>query len=392
MSTLSFRNAGLIDPRAYSLFGASAKVGDTPIGFFGTGLKYAIAIFLRNGCKVTLWRGLDRVEFTAESVNMRGSEFSVVCANGTELSYTTELGKTWKPWQAMRELWCNAIDEGGSVADSPFAPQDGHTTITVTGAAAAEAWSERDSVFLSGRTSWDINGVEIHDRPSRSIYYRGIRVMDLDAPALFTYNITGHKVDLTEDRTIKYSFYAKHYISKALVATDCDRLAARVIDASENTFEGKLDFGDEEPSETFDRVLRDQVKLRHDQNGSLRKLMRRRHGMEGILSPVELRHVEVRQLEKAKVFCTHMNLDVAKFPIIVTDGLEEGLLGIAERTSKRIYLSRRVFMMGTKQVAGTLFEELLHLQHGVDDCDREMQNRLIDTIVTMYEDSTGEPL
>ena len=43
-------------------------------------------------------------------------------------------------------------------------------------------------------------------------------------------------------------------------------------------------------------------------------------------------------------------------------------------------------------MAGTLFEELLHLHHELDDCDRAMQNRLIDTIVSMYEDMKGEPL
>lgn len=392
MSAISFQNPGIIDSRAYSLFGASAKVGDTPIGFFGTGLKYAIAIFLRNGCSVTLWRGMERIDFKASAVNMRGSEFSVVYANDAELSYTTELGKTWKPWQAMRELWCNAIDEGGSAQEGNFDPIDGHTTIVIAGNAAAEAWAERDSVFLRGRKSWEIHGVEIHDRPSKSIYYRGIRVQDLSVPALFTYNITGHKMDLTEDRTLKHDFYAKWYIGRAHVKTDDERLAARFINASEETYEGKLDISDDEPSEVFDRVLREQVKFRTDQNPHLRKMLQKRHGVAGVLAPCSLRPVEEAQLAKAFKFCERMDLHTSRFKVIVTDGLEEGVMGLARRPEKCIYLNRRTFMMGTKAVAGTLYEEFLHLQHDLDDCDRQMQNRLIDTIVSMYEDMQGEPL
>lgn len=392
MSSISFQNRGVVDSRAYRLFGASAKVGDTPIGFFGTGLKYAIAIFLRHGCAVTVWRGMERVEFTAAAVNMRGSEFSVVFANGEELSYTTELGKTWKPWQAMRELWCNAIDEGGSAREGLLDPLDDHTTITITGGAAREAWAERASVFLNGSKTWDIGGVEIHDRPSKCVYYRGIRVMDLSRPSLFTYNITGHKVELTEDRTLKHEFYAKYYIGRALVATDDARLAARFIDADDETYEGGIDVSDHDPSETFDRVLREQVKFRINQNSSLRKLMQKRHGSANTLRPCSLRPVEEAQLGKAFAFCKRMDLHTDQFRVVVTDGLEEGVLGMARRDERCIYLNRRTFMMGTKQVAGTLYEEFLHLQHGLDDCDRAMQNRLIDTIVTMYEDMHGEPL
>lgn len=392
MNSISFQNPGVIDSRAYTLFGASAKVGDTPIGFFGTGLKYAVAIFLRHKCKVAIWRGLERVDFTAAGVNMRGSEFSVVFANGAELSYTTELGKTWKPWQAMRELWCNAIDEGGVAQEGALEPLEGYTTIVISGDAAAEAWAERDTVFLGGKPSWTHKGIEIHDRRGRSVYYRGIRVHDLSVPALFTYNITGHRVDLTEDRTLKHEFYAKHYIGKAIVATDDERLAARFINAPEDTYEGQLDVSDDEPSEVFDRVLREQVKYKVSANPSLRKMLRNRHGTATALAECELKPVELAQLAKAKHFCRQMSLDTERFPIIVTDGLEDHVQGIARRDEKRVYLNRRCFMQGTKQVAGTLFEELIHLQHELNDCERSMQNWLIDTIVSMYEDAQGAPL
>lgn len=43
-----FRNKGVIDPKSITTFGVSSKENPGAIGFFGTGLKYAIAILLRH--------------------------------------------------------------------------------------------------------------------------------------------------------------------------------------------------------------------------------------------------------------------------------------------------------------------------------------------------------
>jgi len=44
---ITFENDGEIDLRAISQFGINVKTGDSPIGFFGTGLKYALAVLMR---------------------------------------------------------------------------------------------------------------------------------------------------------------------------------------------------------------------------------------------------------------------------------------------------------------------------------------------------------
>lgn len=49
---------------------------------------------------------------------------------------------------------------------------------------------------------------------------------------------------------------------------------------------------------------------------------------------------------------------------------------------KRILLSRLVFSKGLVCVVGTLLEEFLHLEHGLNDCSRSMQNHLIDMLAT----------
>lgn len=49
-----FENPGEIDPRMISTFGVNVKENDSAIGFFGTGLKYAIAILLRNHHRISI--------------------------------------------------------------------------------------------------------------------------------------------------------------------------------------------------------------------------------------------------------------------------------------------------------------------------------------------------
>lgn len=114
-----FKNKGAIDVRAIKILGVSVKK-DNAIGFFGTGLKYAIAICLREGCPLSIWSGGEEYSFTTKKVAITGQDFDVVCMNGEELGFTTELGKTWKLWQAFRELYCNCTDEG--VPNLPFRP------------------------------------------------------------------------------------------------------------------------------------------------------------------------------------------------------------------------------------------------------------------------------
>lgn len=58
--TIIFHNPGELDIRAVTTFGLSVKKSDNPIGQFGTGLKYAIAVALRHGCDVEICAGRER--------------------------------------------------------------------------------------------------------------------------------------------------------------------------------------------------------------------------------------------------------------------------------------------------------------------------------------------
>jgi hypothetical protein len=105
---------------------------------------------------------------------------------------------------------------------------------------------------------------------------------------------------------------------------------------------------------------------------------------------IELNRVDQARLKIATDFCERIGFHVSQYPIHVTDFLGEEVLGRAHEG--RIYLSQRVFLQGTKMLAGTLIEEYLHLKHKCHDETRVMQNILIDHLCSLGEQLTGEPL
>ena len=74
----------------------------------------------------------------------------------------------------------------------------------------------------------------------------------------------------------------------------------------------------------------------------------------------------------------------------MVESLGTDVLGLA--LDETIYLSHRAFTIGTKSVAGTIIEEFIHLKHGYHDCTRNMQNYLLDRMVSLGELATGGPL
>lgn len=110
---IKMSNAGEIENNAFKLIGASSKRNDTTkIGFFGSGLKYGMAFLLRENINFKIFSGANEVQVTTKSVNHRDQEFQVIQINGEDTSMTTEMGPKWTHWGAVREIYCNAVDEG----------------------------------------------------------------------------------------------------------------------------------------------------------------------------------------------------------------------------------------------------------------------------------------
>lgn len=293
-----FQNRGLMPLDAVRLMGVSVKPGnDAPIGFFGTGLKYAIAVLLREGCQVQMWIGRRQYDFGTYEIDFRGQRLQQVqicdveSVTWTDLPFTTDYGKTWEPWQAYRELYCNARDEPegrsfrvddeephgmsflNSLGEDPA--HDDMTIILVTGSAIEEAHRNRHTTILQTDPLVVLAGVEVHAGPSQHIFYQGIRVHKLDKPSHFTYNLTARQA-LTEDRTLAYAYDLRNKIGRALVKCVRPEIIGVVLSSKDTHLEGTIPYEsikDELPSEAF-MQLASEMRADGTLEGSARSLFR----------------------------------------------------------------------------------------------------------------------
>lgn len=118
MKYLKIQNDGVLDIRLVALMGGTTKANDKfKIGQFGTGLKYTLAFLYRNNLDFKIFAGTDEVNLHTEKETIRGEEFEIICINGQRTSITTRMGEDWLAWMIIRELWCNALDEGGALRE-----------------------------------------------------------------------------------------------------------------------------------------------------------------------------------------------------------------------------------------------------------------------------------
>lgn len=394
MQAVSFQNPGIIDLRAVKTFGVSVKTGEQPIGFFGTGLKYAIAILLRTGHEIELWRGTERHSFGVSRVEVRGESFDVVTFDGEEIGMTTQVGKTWKLWQALREMHCNTTDENGESHSGVATPKDNHTTIIVHGQAFAKEFEKLNEVILPSKPLLTIGALEIHPGAGYHFYYRGVRVHDLPKPSLYTYNITS-ACDLTEDRTLKYHFQAVWAVAGGILKCTNEAMLRDILSAGGGKYESDLNYSD--PPELAGNVFLDVAgQLRREMNENLndsaRKIHIQRTGEDSRFDEMPLTALERSELNDCIKFCEDIGFNISKYPVFVSESLGKGTLGLALKPKQQIWLSRHCLMMGRRMVIGTLLEEFLHLAHGLEDESRAMQNFLFDLVVTFAEraNKTGE--
>lgn len=379
---ISFQNAGLIDTRCITTIGVSVKESENPIGFFGTGLKYAIAIILRAGGAVTIYRGTEPFVFDTAPAVIRGEEFKIVRMNGAELGFTTHLGAHWKVWQAFREIYCNTQDEGGTCQLGEVAPRRDATTVLVELDEFSECFREIHKYILQAPVVSDGPVIAFHAGASCGIFYRSVLVSKADGHMRFAPNIT-KKVSLTEDRTLADSFV--QILAEAILKSPDAPFIEDWLTSERGSYEHEadLDWTYISPSPTFMDVTR---RLLADTSRPLNKsamTVFRRH--EKAPEPVacELMAAERAAIKQAIAFCKDLGYAVDEYPISVVESLSEGILGRADRKTRQIHIARRAIQMGDMTLASTLIEEWAHIKHGFNDTTREMQNWLLDSLVNM---------
>ncbi len=386
MTTLVFQNKGLIDLRCIETMGVNVKDNDNAIGFFGTGLKYALAVFLRTGHKVSLFHGTDLIEFGLQDEVIRGKTFQVITMNGQRLGFTTELGKKWELWMAFRELYCNARDEGGETYETDEVIPLAYTTTFVVqgGRELAAVWQQRDQVVLSSTPIHVVDKqLEIHPGRTKWLYYKGIRAAQLDQEAAYTYNFLGqHR--LTEDRTLADGASGMGWHLAGLIAarTTDPEVIRSVMTQPRGTFEKSLPWEYQTMGNSFSSVVASEKKNPNVIESAARAVARAL-GHTPDYREVKMDSVQKADLKKAIKLVERLGYSnvSTNFPIIMSDELPDGTIGLAQFDKKRITISVQAFRMGVGTLAGTLLEEYLHLAYGLPDCSRNMQNHLFDALI-----------
>jgi hypothetical protein len=396
-----FKNDGEIDYRAFTNFGISSKPNSSnAIGYFGTGLKYAVAVLLREGCGITVYSGENKLTFEKIAGNFRGQEFDFIQltineSSPIELAFTTELGKNWELWCAYRELACNCMDEGGDAelsGDFPVSGIAGSTLIIVTGDRFVEEHERRDTLLLSHAPDIHTSKMNLHLRQTTHVFYKGVRVGNV-SPCLYTYDaLTG--MSLTEDRTLSSTYEFRNTLARVIVSEVSDKsVIENIVLCDINWWEHDMDFdwSSASPSDEFLSVIGKLVERKVSKiNPSALVVWKKATQGEVEPSPITLTKVQQNMYEKAVGFCEKFGFDILDYPVKFVGELGSGTLAMAHEGT--IFITERVFHQGTKQLASTLIEEYLHLHHGYDDCSRELQTYLFDRVVSMGEEINGEVL
>jgi len=404
--SICFTNQGEIDPRTITTFGVNVKPNsDSPIGYFGTGLKYAIAIALRHRCTVTVQSGLREFRFYPKNVDIRGKAFDLVMMlDGDlpeiELPMTLELGKNWDLWMVYRELLCNALDEGSSLDEAaqvinskPLATA-GLTRVIISGDQFLTEHFARAKWLLLTSPMHKVDSVlELHRGPAQGLFFKNIRISHLPVESAFSYNLTELTYGkLSEDRTLDSHTAMVNLVRAFALSETVEVGLLESLLLAQHGWEKKWDwtwcFSD--PSSRFVKVVDDLIDghygtINRSAIDFCKSKLSKRTPKE-----VELTAVQAKMLAKAKQFVAKLGEPIGEKIVVVEDLGSQWNAGLASEGI--IYLPKSSFGRGTKFIASTLLEEHLHISKGLRDESRELQDWLFNFVISLGEELQGEPL
>lgn len=246
MKYLKIQNDGLLDIRLVALMGGTTKADDVyKIGQFGTGLKYTLAFLYRNNIDFKIFSGTEQVALSLETEEIRGEQFEIICINGNRTSITTKMGEDWEAWMIIREIWCNALDEGGQHKEltETIEGEEGKTTFFIQiDSQIREVLNKWDTYFIHGNTPIsDTQMYAIHPGgESIRLYKNGVLIYeDKTRKAVFSYDIKCAQIN--ELREYKGALSCD--VSSALKSAKEEAVRAFIETVTDDHFEGKtLDY------------------------------------------------------------------------------------------------------------------------------------------------------
>lgn len=171
MKWLRISNPGNFDVvKSISMLGASVKETDSPIGLFGSGVKFALAQAAREDIALKISTDEDIYSVCVGTDTFRDKEFSIVnlkSKTGKKIKtpMTTRFGaEDWTDsWFIFREFYSNALDEGNSkieVVDGIEAIS-GHTCVFLPYSNFSEVYKNLEKYFTKQPVGLFVDGGEV---------------------------------------------------------------------------------------------------------------------------------------------------------------------------------------------------------------------------------------
>lgn len=243
MKYLKIQNKGELDIRLVALMGGTTKSRDEfKIGQFGTGLKYTLAYLIRNNIDFHIFVGDKKVDIKVETEHICNEDFNIICINRNRTSITDKMGLEWEAWMIVRELWCNALDEGEAVKKSvefnELAGQEGCTTFYIQiSTEIKDVIMNWKKYFVHEETplfSNDIYAIYPGGDDLR-IYKQGVLIHEKKGKkCLFNYDVKN--AEINELR--QYMGSASHPVFKCLQNTTSEIIDYFLTNVKEDHFEG----------------------------------------------------------------------------------------------------------------------------------------------------------
>lgn len=423
MNYLKIKNNGVMDITGLYLLGASSKRNQNKIGMFGSGNKYAMAYLLRNNFELKICAGMQEVEVTTRPIVSRDQDFQLIVVDGKDTSITTEFGKDWELWQAIREVYCNALDEGGAVLEyvSEIKPCENETHFYIkTNTELKNLISQFDSYFaVSRKVLFECDHGKIYAKATDTklnLFRKQIRCFETELLSVYDYDLPTIQID--ENRLVKYSWYVASMIWNVIYScTDKEVIRTILFQCSDSGYVECLneDYSVARPelmSQEYIEVLNElklapksmsglvsieemgqttiiptqlfqQAKAVVDNSSLAAKFKVYKDCFYVDVEPKEL-HYET--LRKCAAFFKECNYDeVNSYPVKVARFEDKTVHGFADIENSIIYISELAVEKGVQYACETLLEEYIHIKHHVYDETRGFQNAAIGELINILK-------
>ncbi len=391
-----FYTPGTLQRECFTILGLNAKPNsDNPIGYFGTGLKYAIAVILRNNGTIVIETPDYTAHFVSKTGMFRGVPYQkIVCQINDDapfdLPLTLEYGKNWEPWMAYRELYTNTLDEGGSIAEPPEGP---HTTITVELAAfndvvanftdyfVTDKWVASQAAHSREQTGSHVIETFIHPTARGAIFYKGIKVHQNDTnntDRLSRYCIAINKsIDLTEDRTISYiSEFSPLGATRLALKSNDEQFVRELI--TNHTWGRVCPFyaNSVQPSAAYAKVVKELYFEGVELDTSIIQHAREHNILDKSIKRYELKPEVLTQLREAGQLVSGTGYNINNYEIFGIGEKTKGNIRALAEDGVILIDENWVMQQVPEEIAAILLEEMVHIKTGYRDCTRELQTYL----------------